>query len=240
MLTVWRFRRGFVFETVPFTTLLKLYSKLRPGLTLNDWMESDAIHELDVDVRRMISFGVVKGFLRRVHCYPVWLDHPAFAEAKALARTTTMPMTTTATTETEALDSGGVAVAEREGEEQGREADKLRSRGRRRRRRRGRRARREEDDEDEGEEGRRNDYDDGEDEDDDDEDDDSRYPSSLPDLLDGGHSSDELCVRYKVGFARLKRYLAVIGRRSDSTATAPSEPSSDDANDLGRVRLVWI
>src|SRR5262245_31352366 len=34
-------------------------------------MEDNDMHLLDLDVRRMISFGVIKGFLRRVYAYPV-------------------------------------------------------------------------------------------------------------------------------------------------------------------------
>lgn len=34
-----------------------------------------------IDIRRMIQFGVIKGFLRRVYAYPIWLDHPTLASA---------------------------------------------------------------------------------------------------------------------------------------------------------------
>ncbi|KAJ6502441.1 nitrogen permease regulator 2-domain-containing protein [Mycena sanguinolenta] len=53
--------------------LLHLYSRLKPGKTVLDWMGTYEIHELGIDVRRFVSFGVIKGFLRRVHRWPVLL-----------------------------------------------------------------------------------------------------------------------------------------------------------------------
>ncbi|KAJ7509990.1 nitrogen permease regulator 2-domain-containing protein [Mycena galericulata] len=53
--------------------LLHLYSRLKPGKTVLDWMETYEIHDLGIDVRRFTSFGVIKGFLRRVHRWPVLL-----------------------------------------------------------------------------------------------------------------------------------------------------------------------
>ncbi|KAJ7449926.1 nitrogen permease regulator 2-domain-containing protein [Mycena latifolia] len=53
--------------------LLHLYSRLKPGKTVLDWMEAYGIHDLGIDVRRFTSFGVIKGFLRRVHRWPVLL-----------------------------------------------------------------------------------------------------------------------------------------------------------------------
>ncbi|KAJ6597008.1 nitrogen permease regulator 2-domain-containing protein [Mycena vulgaris] len=53
--------------------LLHLYSRLKPGKTVLDWMETYGIHDLGIDVRRFTSFGVIKGFLRRVHRWPVLL-----------------------------------------------------------------------------------------------------------------------------------------------------------------------
>jgi len=38
-----------------------------------EWMESHDVHEVGIDVRRFTSFGVIKGFLRRVHRYPVFI-----------------------------------------------------------------------------------------------------------------------------------------------------------------------
>lgn len=61
---------------VPFATLLSYYSKLQPGLSLAEWIELLSLDDHPIDIRRMIQFGVIKGFLRRVYAYPIWLDHP--------------------------------------------------------------------------------------------------------------------------------------------------------------------
>lgn len=65
--------------TVSFATLLQFYSKLRPGLSVSEWMEENFINSDLIDVRRMIQFGVIKGFLRRSYAYPIWLDHPSLS-----------------------------------------------------------------------------------------------------------------------------------------------------------------
>lgn len=41
-------------------------------------MDDNDINPDLIDVRRMIQFGIIKGFLRRVYSYPIWLDHPVF------------------------------------------------------------------------------------------------------------------------------------------------------------------
>ncbi|CED84605.1 Nitrogen permease regulator NLRG/NPR2 [Phaffia rhodozyma] len=61
----------------PWPTLLKLYAALRPGLTLSDWSELHNVSSLGIDIRRFVSFGVIKGILRRVHRWPVFIQ-PGF------------------------------------------------------------------------------------------------------------------------------------------------------------------
>ncbi|PWO01156.1 nitrogen permease regulator 2, partial [Tilletiopsis washingtonensis] len=65
--------------------LLQLYSALRPGITLHDWIDSHDVDELGIDVRRFVTFGVIKGFLRRVHRYPILLAAP-LTEERSTAR----------------------------------------------------------------------------------------------------------------------------------------------------------
>lgn len=60
----------------PFTTLLHLYSRLKPGKTVYLWMEENDVAKLGIDPRRFVSFGVIKGFLRRVHRWPYLLSSP--------------------------------------------------------------------------------------------------------------------------------------------------------------------
>ncbi|KAG6329285.1 hypothetical protein ID866_9805 [Astraeus odoratus] len=46
--------------------LLHLYSRFKPGKTVFEWMESHAVHELGIDVRRFTSFGVIKVCIDRL------------------------------------------------------------------------------------------------------------------------------------------------------------------------------
>ncbi|RPD66360.1 NPR2-domain-containing protein [Lentinus tigrinus ALCF2SS1-7] len=105
-------------------TLLHLYSRFRAGKTVRDWMEEYEVHKLNLDVRRFTSFGVIKGFLRRVHRWPVLLSTPeqaqdrrpsmaslgrkrgkSFASAMTISTTTASPPTTR--TDPESLRSRG-------------------------------------------------------------------------------------------------------------------------------------
>lgn len=67
------------FHEVPSAvTLFKLYLSLHQGQTVYDWRleNSDNLH--NIDIRRFLSFGVIKGLIYRVHSYPI-LDHgPAY------------------------------------------------------------------------------------------------------------------------------------------------------------------
>ncbi|KAI8933778.1 hypothetical protein NX059_009486 [Plenodomus lindquistii] len=52
-------------------TLITLYTSLRQGLTLKNWVLQH-LHLLSgIDVRRLITFGIIKGFLYRVHKYAI-------------------------------------------------------------------------------------------------------------------------------------------------------------------------
>ena len=57
-----------------FATLFKLYCSLRHGKTLKQWILENRSALAGLDVRRFISFGVIKGFLYRVHRYPVLIE----------------------------------------------------------------------------------------------------------------------------------------------------------------------
>ncbi|KAF9958025.1 Nitrogen permease regulator 2 [Mortierella alpina] len=57
-----------------FAKVFSLYCSLQYGVVLQDWIEQNQISDYNIDVRRFISFGVIKGFLYRVHKYPI-LDY---------------------------------------------------------------------------------------------------------------------------------------------------------------------
>jgi len=47
-------------EIPDWSRLLHLYSRFKPGITVYEWMEEYGAHELEIEVRRFASFGVVK------------------------------------------------------------------------------------------------------------------------------------------------------------------------------------
>lgn len=70
-----------------FPAILELYASLRQGLTVGEWSLENAERLKDVDVRRFIQFGIIKGFLYRVHKYPVRIDDGTGAVATVGAAT---------------------------------------------------------------------------------------------------------------------------------------------------------
>jgi nitrogen permease regulator 2-like protein len=57
-------------------TLINLYSSLKTGLSVADFCLAHESQIHNIDIRRLILFGVIKGFLRRVHKYALALDPP--------------------------------------------------------------------------------------------------------------------------------------------------------------------
>jgi len=53
--------------------LIRLYSACRPGVTLAEVLQTHKEKMGMIDPRRFVTFGVVYGFLRRVHRYPVYI-----------------------------------------------------------------------------------------------------------------------------------------------------------------------
>ncbi|KAH7099799.1 NPR2-domain-containing protein [Auriculariales sp. MPI-PUGE-AT-0066] len=57
--------------------LLELYSKFAGGMSVSGWLDRAGAQVLDlpdkVDIRRFVTFGVIKGFLRRLHRYPYYI-----------------------------------------------------------------------------------------------------------------------------------------------------------------------
>ena len=53
--------------------VMDLYLSLRQGLSLREWCLSHSSQLANIDVRRFITFGIIKGFLYRVHRYAVAL-----------------------------------------------------------------------------------------------------------------------------------------------------------------------
>lgn len=51
--------------------VVQLFANLRQGLTVRDWYKSNSNMLANIDLRRFITFGVIKGFLYRVHRYAI-------------------------------------------------------------------------------------------------------------------------------------------------------------------------
>jgi hypothetical protein len=62
--------------TLDRATILELYSILKPGLCVADFCLAHQNQLANIDVRRLITFGVIKGFLKRMHKYALALDPP--------------------------------------------------------------------------------------------------------------------------------------------------------------------
>jgi hypothetical protein len=54
---------------IEYETLITLYTSLRQGLTLKSWVLDNLDLLSGIDIRRFITFGIIKGFLYRVHKY---------------------------------------------------------------------------------------------------------------------------------------------------------------------------
>ena len=58
-------------------TIVDLYRALQPGSNLRDVCLSHEARLSNIDIRRFITFGVIKGFLRRLHKYALAMDSHA-------------------------------------------------------------------------------------------------------------------------------------------------------------------
>lgn len=61
-------------------TILQLYASMRHGLALKAWCSENMQFLHGIDIRRFVTFGVIKGFLYRVHKFavaaaPATVDH---------------------------------------------------------------------------------------------------------------------------------------------------------------------
>ncbi|KAF2199902.1 nitrogen permease regulator 2 [Delitschia confertaspora ATCC 74209] len=58
-------------DTITHETLITLYTSLRQGLTLRSFVLENTGLLHGIDIRRFITFGIIKGFLYRVHRYGI-------------------------------------------------------------------------------------------------------------------------------------------------------------------------
>ncbi|EJD40311.1 NPR2-domain-containing protein [Auricularia subglabra TFB-10046 SS5] len=62
-------------------TLLEMYTHFAGGTSVKDWIERAGAIAERVDARRFVSFGVIKGFLRRIHRYPYLISNISSANS---------------------------------------------------------------------------------------------------------------------------------------------------------------
>ena len=58
-------------EMVDGVGIVQLYATLRQGLTVREWFGLNSDMLANIDLRRFVTFGVIKGLLYRVHRYAV-------------------------------------------------------------------------------------------------------------------------------------------------------------------------
>lgn len=188
------------YEIPAWPVLLDLYTALRPGVRLDTWMEERKIEGMGIDARRFVTFGIIKGFLRRMHRYPVLLSPMAKDSEDGEAE--------------EVRIANRLVQEARIGGDQ-RRASPRRSSPRLQPKRSltmtvqdapnlafatGQRTRRELRDEEEKEaDSWRN------------KDASQPWPAELPSLLDGSRCEDELCVRFGMRWSQMRKVLIELG-----------------------------
>ncbi|EXJ89912.1 hypothetical protein A1O3_02979 [Capronia epimyces CBS 606.96] len=58
-------------EPVDGVGIVQLFACLRQGLTVREWYAQNANMLANIDMRRFVTFGVIKGFLYRIHRYAI-------------------------------------------------------------------------------------------------------------------------------------------------------------------------
>ncbi|KAJ3107571.1 Nitrogen permease regulator 2 [Phlyctochytrium planicorne] len=61
-----------------FAVVFRLFCSFKHGHTVREWVEENNVLSLNIDIRRLIVFGIIKGFLYRVHKYPLWAPPPDY------------------------------------------------------------------------------------------------------------------------------------------------------------------
>lgn len=105
--------------------IVELYTGLRQGTSVKQWYSQNSRALANIDIRRFITFGVIKGFLYRVHKYAVTTGLPAPAPrgsslAPGALYTSTGPSSRATTGNntpygTSSVDEAPIATATREG-----------------------------------------------------------------------------------------------------------------------------
>ncbi|KAK2742499.1 Nitrogen permease regulator 2 [Myotisia sp. PD_48] len=90
--------------------IIELYASLRQGQTVKQWYLKHMQELANIDVRRFITFGIIKGFLYRAHKYPFATEQFAKQHQPHFAQGTTPNSLPSISTATGSSVSGGTAT----------------------------------------------------------------------------------------------------------------------------------
>ncbi|KIY03060.1 uncharacterized protein Z520_01526 [Fonsecaea multimorphosa CBS 102226] len=71
--------------------IVQLFANLRQGLTVREWYARNANMLANIDMRRFVTFGVIKGFLYRVHRYAIRTQKGTFSYGPSDGETAQYP-----------------------------------------------------------------------------------------------------------------------------------------------------
>lgn len=62
------------FPLIGHAELLQLFAAFTPTKTVGQWCDEQHVDKLGIDPRRLVSFGILKGLLRRMHRIPIFVS----------------------------------------------------------------------------------------------------------------------------------------------------------------------
>jgi hypothetical protein len=78
-------------ESIDGVAIVQLFAALRQGLTVRAWYGENSNMLANIDMRRFITFGVIKGFLHRIHRYAIATGSAREKGTSKRARKTALP-----------------------------------------------------------------------------------------------------------------------------------------------------
>lgn len=78
-------------QLVDGVAIVQLFANLRQDLTVREWYSQNSTLLANIDMRRFLTFGVIKGFLYRVHRYPFATGHKKDGATPRQGQTTPPP-----------------------------------------------------------------------------------------------------------------------------------------------------
>lgn len=73
-------------DVVDGVTIIQLYASMKQGFTVREWYRQNSNSLSHIDIRRFITFGVIKGFLYRIHRYAVQTSAMAKSSFQEIVR----------------------------------------------------------------------------------------------------------------------------------------------------------